>query len=128
MYDNDEGGTYHLNGTWVQLNFTIIAGILATMFITTTGLTERECLKEGCPSEVLYLKIKRLCATAAQGLLHDAVVYLMFYHKERCTVIGITAEQRSFLFYRSEIFTPSIALVRGNCTNIRVVIPSQTHS
>ena len=113
VYGNEEDGTDNLNVLRVRLTFTMnAAGMCAAIFITVTGLTERELQKEECPSGVLHVSIKGIRVGGTQDLRHDAVGYLAFYRKKKCVAAQTMAEQRNFTFYCHEVLISFIDISR----------------
>ena len=96
-YSNGFGGTDHMNELRVRLTFIMYAGSsLAALFITVTGLTERELPVSTCPSGITYLSIEGLCSSEGQDLRHNTVRYAAFVRNNSAAEDGKVEEVRYF--------------------------------
>ena len=104
-YSNDMGGTDHLNGIRVRHTYSMNAmGNLAPIYITVTGMNEREMPVDTCPEGIFVMKVKGLVFGGTQDIRHrQSLGYVVFMRNQRDKT-GKTNEQLNFSYYRDKIF------------------------
>ena len=113
IYSNDNGGTDHLNGLRVKLTVTINAlGLMAAPFISVTRISREKLPLDVRPSGVYIIRIPGLCSGLSVDPRHDASGYITFVRCEKNVKTQISAEQRSFEWYRTNVLFPFIELSR----------------
>ena len=111
VYSNDIGGTDHLNGFRVRLTVAInTLGLMSAPLISTTGVSREELLLDGYSSGAYIIHILGLCAGLSVDPRHDTPGYIVFVRCEKSDKTQISAEQRNFQWYRSNIILPFIEM------------------
>ena len=113
MYLRDIGGADHLNGLRVRLTVMINAlGLMAAPFISVTGILREEMSLDVCSSGVYIICIPGLCVGSSVDPRHDDPGYIAFVGCEKSFKTQISAEQRNFEWYKTNVLLPCIELCR----------------
>ena len=96
-------------GFRIKLTFTFnAAGQMAPLFISVTGLSEKELPSETCRSGMLVMKVKGLAIGANVKVECESVGYVVFLRK--CDTNEL--DTRRFAYYRDEVYIPFIENIR----------------
>jgi hypothetical protein len=96
-------------GFRIKLTFTFnAAGQMAPLFISVTGLSEKELPSETCPSGMLVMKVKGLAIGANVNVDCESVGYVVFLRKSDTNEL----DTRRFTYYRDEVYLPFIETIR----------------
>ena len=111
------GGTDHLNGLSVRLTHTITAmGVMAPIYITVYGLTDRELCPIKYPTGIHIVKIPGLCYAGNLDVRAKQIGYVVFTHNLN-SITTSSVSQDNYTFYRGNLLLPFIDDIRKNQYN-----------
>ena len=115
VYSAQKGGTDHLHGLRVRLTHTMCGlGIMAPLYVTIYGLSERELPHQDYPSGVLVLEIPGLCYASNLDARSSEKGYVVFTRASINLEEEETVSYRNFKNYRQTVLLPYIQTIRSN--------------
>ena len=113
-YSTDVGGSSNLNGLRVRLTHTMSGlGIMAPLYITVYGLTERELSPQEYPTGILVVRVPGLCYAGHMDVRVKEVGFLVFTRSAAHEAgANVSSSTMNFSYYRKHVLLPFIRNVR----------------
>lgn len=106
-----------MNGFRIKLTFTFSAGgHMAPIYITVTGLSEKELPVSLCPTGMLKIKIPGLAIGSATDPRNQELGYIVFLRKTGDNSLDV----RRFRDYRNTVFIPFVGSLRKAYNGVEV--------